>query len=411
MELLIIAIRNVFRNRRRSILNIIALTVGISIMFIATGWIRGYFTVLYDGIINAETGHIQLVHDRYIDESRRLPLDLNVGNYATLREELETIDRIKAATGRINFTMKLSNGRDSLRMMGRAIHPRHEQEVTVISEHIVEGSYLTEQEGVLIGAPAAEKLEIETGDTIFITARDRYGVENFIDAPVVGLYELGYPAADNHIVFMDLETARFLLSMENEVTKVVVKLEEGYAPEDVLPFVERAVENEKVAAFTWQKFAQTLVSAVKADMNGFIIMLIIIYLLILLGILNSMSMSVHERVREIGTLRAIGMKKRALFRMFILESFAVAVIASIAAFILGGAIALYIGTVGFDFAKYVPADMPIPFGNRFTADFRWYDFVFGIGVGTVTAVLGGLLPARRAARYPIAEAMGSANLG
>ena len=409
MELLRTAIRNVFRNRRRSVLNIIALTVGISIMFIATGWIRGYFTVLYDGIINAETGHIQLVHHRYIDESRRLPLDLNVGNYTTLREELETMDRIKAATGRINFTMKLSNGRDFIHMMGRAIHPRHEQEVTVVSDHIVEGSYLTEQEGVLVGAPVAEKLEIGPGDTIFITARDRYGVENFIDAPVAGLYELGYPAADNHIVFMDLETARFLLSMENEVTKVVVKLEEGYAPADVLPAImnriEKSGENKEVAAFPWQKFAQTLVSAVKADMNGFIIMLIIIYLLILLGILNSMSMSVYERVREIGTLRAIGMKRRALFRMFILESFAIAIIASIAAFILGGAIALYIGTVGFDFAQYVPADMPIPFGNRFTADFRWYDFVFGIGIGTVTAVLGGLLPARRAARYPIAEAM------
>ena len=138
-------------------------------------------------------------------------------------------------------------------------------------------------------------------------------------------------------------------------------------------------------------------------------MIVVIYILILLGILNSMSMSIHERIREVGTLRAIGMRACKVTRMFLAESTVIALIGAFFGLLFAGVFAFYLSTVGIDFSSYLPKDMPIPFGEHFTADYRWYDFVLGTLLGVVTAVIGGYPPSRRAAGTPISEAMGSSH--
>jgi putative ABC transport system permease protein len=260
-------------------------------------------------------------------------------------------------------------------------------------------------------------------------------VENFIDSTVVGIFNLAYPAIDENVIFTDLDTASGLLGLEDEVTHVVVKLEGRQAVEDRLEYLQTVFlpglpegryvsvpdENETAdrdsipadsghpAAYPWQEFAQTLVSAVQSDFGGFIMMIVVIYILILLGILNSMSMSIHERIREVGTLRAIGMRRPKVIRMFLAESTVIALIGAFIGLLIAALFALYLTKVGIDFSAYMPEDMPIPFGEHFTADYRWYDFVTGAFLGVVTAILGGYPPSRRAARTPITDAMGSSH--
>jgi len=437
MELFKIAIRNVFRNTRRTGLNVIALTIGISIMVICIGWVRGYFTVLFDGIIDFDTGHIQILHPGYQDEARRLPLDYTILQYEDIREQLSRIDGVTAVTGRIMSSVELSNGRDSVRIYAKGIDPRFEDEVTVLDTNLYRGKWIeSENGGVLIGKPLAEKLELQPGDTVYLKAWDKYSVENFIDTAVSGIFNLAYPAIDENVIFMDLDTAGELLSLNNEVSHLVVKLEGRqlvdkqleYLRKDFIPAMEagsfislpeddderaeylsKATQTDRPVAYPWQEFAQTLVSAVQADFGGFLMMIVVIYILILLGILNSMSMSIHERIREIGTLRAIGMGKPKVVRMFLAESTVIALIGSFFGLLISGAIALYLSRVGIDFSEYLPKEMPIPFGEQFKADYRWYDFLFGSGLGVLTAVLGALPPSRRAAVMPITDAMGSSH--
>ncbi len=443
MELFKVAVKNVFRNARRTVLNVIALTVGISIMVICIGWVRGYFTVLFDGIIDFDTGHIQILHPGYQAEARRLPLDYTVTRYEELREKISGLEGVRAVTGRIMSSVELSNGRSSIRVYAKGIDPRHEDDVTVLDTNLYGGEWLTPGEGgILLGKPLAEKLELEPGDTVYLKAWDRYSVENFIDSTVVGIFNLAYPAIDENVIFTDLETASGLLSLEDEVTHMVVKLEGRQAVEDRLEYLRsvflpglpegryisvpdeedvssstanRASEGDASAnselpdAYPWQEFAQTLVSAVQSDFGGFIMMIIVIYILILLGILNSMSMSIHERIREVGTLRAIGMRKPKVVHMFLAESTVIALIGAFIGLLIAALFALYLTKVGINFSAYVPENMPIPFGEQFTADYRWYDFVTGALLGVVTAILGGYPPSRRAARTPITDAMGSSH--
>jgi putative ABC transport system permease protein len=152
---------------------------------------------------------------------------------------------------------------------------------------------------------------------------------------------------------------------------------------------------------------EVIVSAVEADIASFSIIIAVLFLLIVIGILNSMSMAVHERTREIGTLRAIGMKRGQLTRLFLAEGVSVAAVGSLVGAALAGLVGIYFGIVGFDLSALAGTGLPIPFGERFTADFRVWDFLLGAAIGIVTATAGSLIPTRRASKIAIADALGS----
>lgn len=411
MELFRMGWRNLQRNRRRTILNVVALAIGIAIMVVSVAWVRGYFTSLFEGIIELDTGHAQVLHEEYREEQRRLPLDLTVTGYEALREELLAAETVLAATGRIAFSAQIGDGRRSTRMLGRAIEPEGEAAVTVLEEHVERGSYLTAGEGgVLLSEEMAGRMGAEPGDPIFITALDQSGAENFTETVLTGTFALGYPAIDENIFYIDLASAQRLLGMEGEVTHLVLELDSGPNVSGLIEPLRARVDEASGApleVYRWRTFVEVIVSAVEADIASFSIILAVLFLLIVIGILNSMSMAVHERTREIGTLRAIGMRQGQLTRLFLAEAVSVAVVGAAAGAVLAAVIGIYFGIVGFDLSALAGTGLPIPFGERFTADFRVWDYLIGAAVGIVTATAGSLIPTRRASKIEIADALGS----
>ena len=409
MDLFYTGFRNIFRNKRRSVINIIAMSIGIILMLLFLGWMRGYFTSLFATMINFETGHIQVLNEDYLEDEERMPLDINIADYKNLREELLTDPRIEEVTGRIDFTLSLSNGIESKFIIGRAIDPKMEAGITVIKNYVDSGNYLDIEPGILIGLPLAERLGLEVNDYAFITVFDKYSSRNFDEVKVVGIFNFGYPVMDDNLIFIDMNTADGLLDLDSDVTRLVIRLNKSGNIDPVLNSLNNSFkENDlNLKAYTWERFAEVVVSAVKMDGFSFLILMIICFVLIILGIINSMYMSVHERIREIGTLRAIGMKKKQLFYVFLSESICIAIISIIIGLIIGGMLAAYLQFVGFELKEIMPADIPIPFGDRFTADFKWYDFFITSLIGIVVAVIGSILPVRNATKITIAKAIGS----
>lgn len=431
--------RNVFRNRRRSALNIIAIAVSTWILVLGMGWVQGYHTYLYNAVIDFETGDLQILEEGYLDEALRNPLDLTVQSYAALRRLLSDVEGVLEAAGRVEASVELSNGRSSLRLLGRAIDPPAEAEVTVIDEFIAEGEYLDSEGGVLVGRPVADKLQLEPGDSVFLSAIDSAGRQNVMSLVVRGIFDFGYPAVDEQVFYLDLHSAYELLNLEDEVSRIAVRLEPGsrfgatagrlrtaLREAGRLAGVGEAAGAAGQAAgggsggtardatgdadsgliiYPWQRFAQTTVSAVKADTFSFAIMLAILFILIVLGILNSMSMSIHERTGEIATIRAIGIRRRGVVRLLLIESLSLSVIAGAVAVIASIPVAIWLDVGGVDIGKFMPEDLPIPFGSRFHADFRIWHYVAALGAASGTAILGTIIPARRAATVNMAAAL------
>lgn len=431
-ELAALSWRNVWRNRRRTTLNVIALSVGMGILVVSLGWIGGYHTYIYDTLRDFQTGEVQVMHPEWYAERTRLPVDLLVEDYVAVRERIARTEGVPsrggdgsgggergagtgengegpaAVTGRVLFSARVSTGRQGWRTAVTAIDPRYEPAVGVLGRFVTAGATPRElgssgERGVWIGRPVAETAEISVGDTLFLRAVNRHGVENLYDAPVAGIFEYGYPALDRQMVYLDLATATELLDLDGAVTHLVVRLASGVPVPSGVDAIAAAVPDLEVRP--WQDFARAAVTAVEQDTNSFIIMMAVLYLLIVIGILNSMSMSVHERTREIGTVRAIGMRGRSLLVMFALESVWQAVIAAAVAVVITAPVAMWLAVGGVDIASSMPETIPIPFGERFRADFAPWHYLFTAASGVLTALLGAVIPARRAARLTVAEAM------
>lgn len=413
MQTLGTAWRNVRRNRRRTVLNVAALTVGVLAMVVMFGWIEGYHTYVYGAIIDLDTGHVQVENAAYREQARRLPLDVTVPQYRAVQAALSARQEVIAAAGRIEFTLKLSSGARAAQLMGRAIDPAAEAEVTLIERAVVDGWYLEQRPGLLLSRALAGRFEVGPGDTMFVTAVDRYGVDNLLDVPVAGIFDYNYPAIDNNIVFFDLATARQLLRMGDEVTRVVVRLAERVEVGAGIGGIEGLLgefeaPSRRLAARSWREFARAAVIAVEQDSVTFQILVGIIYFLVLIGILNSMSMSVHERTSEIATLRAVGMKRGAVARLFLCEGLILGLIGFVVGVLLALPLVYYLGVVGLDIGQFMPEDFPAPFGELFFADFRPRHFVIALLTALGATGAASFLPARRAARLQIADAMRSA---
>ncbi|WP_020611899.1 ABC transporter permease [Sediminispirochaeta bajacaliforniensis] len=410
MDLIGIALRNVWRNKRRTILNLIALCLATSLMLLGLGWVEGYHTYVYGAMQNFETGEVQLIPPGYLKEERRMPLDLTLPDYHNLKQRLKSMPEVKEATGRIDFSLRLSNRKESVYLIGRAIDPESEAATTVLADYIDDGQYLSsKKEGILIGRELAKRMGVVPGDTLYIVAQDAYGSENFIDIKVAGIFHYGYPPIDKNIVFIDVHSAMSLLDMQDKVTRVVMRLAPGISPETGAAILRKAKLPGEV--HTWKSFAQATVSAVQTDTRSFFTMLVVLYILIVLGLLNSMSMSVHERTREIGTLRAIGMKKRDVVLLLLAESGWIALIAAMIAIVISFPMVWYLGSVGLDISAQMPDNIPVPFGQRFYADFRLLHFIIAVAIASFSAVLGTLRPARKAARLVVADAMRGGGIG
>ena len=412
MQTILLALRNVFRNLRRSILNILALTVGISILFLALGWIEGYNTYIFGTIIDTQTGHLQVLHEDYLDEQTRLPLDLLVRDYEATRSRIAELPEVESAAGRLDFSVQLSVRDLAVRLFARAMDPAHEPEVTSIRHAIQQGSFAPDEPGILLGQALAERLDVATGDTLFLTATDSNGGTNFVDVTLRGIYEFGFGEFDRGTVMLDLATAERLVLTHDEVSAIAVRLAPRVDLEQGRQAVSGAVAQDGHAASrtayetrTWRAFAQEIVSAIEADMASFTVLIVLIGILIVIGIVNSTSMSVHERTREIGTMRAIGMKRREVRRLFAAESLWIAGIAIVASAIISTPIALWLQISGVDIAGLIPEGFPLPIGDAFYADFRLRHALTALGLGVAASLFSSITAIRRASRVQIVDAL------
>lgn len=405
MYTLWLGFRNAMRNKRRSILIMIALIISYVVLVFGIGWVRGYFSTIFKNINDFDTGHIQVYHPDYLKEKPRVPMEYSIENYTKLREKLSKIKGLVSVSGRIDIPATLSYKGKKLYIMLRAIDPDYEKNITRIEKSIIQGSYLDKEPGLILGKGLAKKLGISSGEIIILSVRNRYRVDDIMPLKITGIFEFGYPVMDDNMAYADLKTIQQLTALNNSVINLVIKTEENADLNKTKEQIQNALSGTAYKAYPWQDFAKAMVQAVKTDSGSFFVFAIILLVLTGANIINAFSMSVQERMKELATLRAMGMRKNTLKNMILAESAALAVISSVAGFIISLWIVWTISTKGIDVAKYLPENIPMPFGRRFYGDYKWHDFISSGIFVVIISMIGSIIPARRAAGLIIADAM------
>lgn len=401
--LLRISSRNVLRNRRRSRITFLAVFFSVGVMIGVKGFFNGMQASIREATVLGQTGSLQVHRKGFLKSANALSLSLDLPADEGFLSRIRAVPGVKAATARIVFS-GMANANDiSGVAIFAAIDPRRELAVCPLRMEMVSAGKGLQDSGPTAGIltpELAKSLGLKLGRSAAILTHDRDGVMSALDIEFVGLYgQPGFPLRDKKIGFVPLALAQSLLRMEDRATEIAVSIENLDDAERMRPLLQAAVGAEYEVA-TWHDVASFIDDVVEGQ--NFVLSLIsaIFLCIALLGIVNTMLMSVQERTREIGTMMSIGVRRYQILSLFLLE----AALLGLAGGILGGAVGTglvsYLGQKGI--LLHIPG-MLAPLHIYPRVGLGYVLFVLSLSAGG--AALAALWPAIRASRLRPVQAL------
>jgi putative ABC transport system permease protein len=402
LNLVRIALRNVARNRRRSLLTGAAMVLGIGALVGVRGFTNGFYGVVIANMAEGRIGALSVHHPRYLTSQEQAPLELDLpGDEATLKS-ITSVPGVSGAAPRIAFTSAVSLNDETTFAQVLGVDPvRETATLTKAREMVIEGRPIEKAGECLLGTELAKTLKARLGDTITFLANDRDGVLNGSEAKLVGLIA-NKTAGDRRVAQLALGDADALLRMNGRVTEIVVSIQGPLEGEEILHTRDRlqAALGAQAKVSTWSEIANWLTDMILFQRIMYGVIGAVFVIVVLTGIANTMLMSVLERVREIGTMMALGVRRRQIVALFLTESAALGFCGGVVGAAVGSLVVFWLHQRGLDFP---PPGTSIPNIVRPTIGVGYN--LFAVALSTVGATLSAIYPAFRAAQLRPAEAL------
>lgn len=348
-----LAYKNLWRNRRRTLLTEISILFGVLVIIGSGNFINGMQRDWAQFEINSNTGAFQIEHRDYQDMRKSEPLQVTLENGTALVGKISKIPGVRAAYGKLNFSGMVSSGLKSTFFDGQAVDVAGQrQTLTQQRDLIVAGKPLVDGTGgVVLGADLASMLGIKIGDPVTIVVQTLHGGLNLTYGTLVGIKN-GRHFPSSTYLEMPLDDAQKLLRVHDRVSQVVVGVEDFDGIPALMQRVEAELRNEQSlgqAMFTLRGYP-ALIPIYSRAIPSFklisIVVGLVLFILVGGGIGNVMAMTVMERKREIGTLRAIGMEKDQVRRLFLAEGFIIGGIGATVGLLVANGLTLLIAAHG-----------------------------------------------------------------
>ncbi len=404
-KLLRMAWRNVWRNWRRTLIAVIAIGLGLMALIFLDGTIAGFQQAIFGNAVRLQGGNVQVHAPGYREKAKRLPL-LPLADAPAVVQAAQAQPQVIVASHRINTGGFVSGRKATLPVLISGIEPEQEAPVGLIAKNIAQGRYLTanDQDAVLIGKGMADRLKVGVGDRITLVGRATHEQMRRRTMTVVGIYNLGLPEAEKRMVYVSLAEAQALFDLRDQVTEVAVALESVGQEETVVTALRAALPGYEVAS--WQELNPEMNQSLEVDKQVMNIFGLIVLLIAGVGILNLMLMAVFERTREIGLLAAMGLKRREILMLFLLEGVLIGLLGALVGCVLGGVVVSVVGQSGIGFSGASEmGEMMALMGDRLYPKFQM-DLLIGRALTVaVIAALASLYPAWQASKREPAEAL------
>ena len=400
------AARNLARHRRRTVVNVVSVAVTTGILTFFMGYYRGsYEELLYDTVIDYQTSHAQVQTATFDDASPDTyakPANL-MTDWQPLLAKVRGVDGVVEAAPRLMLAGYAGDGYERYPLLIAGVDPRAEMEVGVAERSIVAGSDLGEPGSILVGQALAKLFSLEPGSRCVLQTWTAYGAPNVVDFTVSGIYKTGFGPLDRNTVFIRLDEAQVLADTGDAINKVFVLCSDTRTAEAAITPIRQIAQAAGYAAQPWTKYAEALLDHTSSETYFYYVFLVILFALSVSTIANTMYVSVFERTREIGSIRAIGWRRGEVFRLFLFESAAVGLIGAAVGCVLGGLASFGLAVFPLDL-RAMASELDVPFFEIKSTP-ALVDFVVAAAAGVVSAILAGITPARRATRVDIARAL------
>ena len=397
-----LAWRNLWRNHRRTIVMVSAISVGVWAMIFMTALMRGMVNDMVKDGIRSLPGEVQAHHPDFRD-------DPSVNNLLSMTDPeigdaFSTTD-IVAWSSRVKVPAVISSERESRGVTLLGVDPAQEQSIEAIGNDIVDGRRLNgaDDTGVVIGRKLAEKLETKVGKRIVLMSQDPRNEIADRGFRVVGLFKSQLVANEEALVFAGKTTVQKMLRIDGQVSEVAVTGDD-YRDVDALLAEVESLLGANAEVLPWQEL-NTYLGSMLNVMDGFVLVwMIVVFLALSFGLVNTLVMAVFERVREIGLMLALGMRPSSILGQIIVES----VFLLILGLAIGNALA-YLTIVplsdGIDISIFAEGMEMFGAASVLYPEIDVNDVILANVVVLTLGFLASLSPAWRASRYDPIEAI------
>lgn len=399
-----LAWRNLWRNHRRTIIMLGAISVGAWAMIFLTALTQGMVTDMVEDGLAVLPGHVQVHHPDYRD-------DPTVANLVPLPDsdlERRFADaELSAWSTRVKVPAVIMSERETRGVTLLGIDPQRELPFTFIDVEATEGRFLEspDDRGLLLGRKLVEELETGLGKRVVVMSQDLDNEVADRGFRVVGVFRAGRPAHEEAYVLIGKQTAQAFLGIGDSVSEAVAFGDDFRDVTAVRAAVDAAIgENSGAVVNDWPELDRYLGTTLAA-MDGFVLIwVIVIFLALSFGLVNTLMMAVFERVREIGVMLALGVKPAAILWQIVIESMLLLALG----LAIGNALAwLSVQPIrdGIDISIVAEGMEMMGASSRLVPDLRLQDVILANGVVLLLGFLASIVPAWRASRYEPVEAI------
>jgi ABC-type lipoprotein release transport system permease subunit len=313
-----IAWRNLWRNRRRTLITTASVFFGVWLAILMSSMQEGSYSNMIGNIVKFYSGYIQVQDQEYWDD--KTLYNAFEANHDLL-DSIHRVPGVQLANPRLESFALASSNEVTQPVMVVGIDPQTEDSLTGLSGRIREGRYLEASDhGTILGGDLARHLQVTTGDTLALLGQGYYGNTVAQLFPVRGILELSNPALNKQFAYLSLPAAQDYYSANGMLTSIAIMVG-NYS--DVKPVMEnlKSFILPPYTVMSWDEMQPELMQMIESDRAGGVVMIGILYMIIAFGILGTLMMMMAERRRELGVMVAVGMQKTRLAVILFWETF------------------------------------------------------------------------------------------
>jgi len=407
--LLAIAWRNLWRNKLRSSVIFVSIAVGIIGAVFSGGFMAGMADQRENAAIANEVSNIQIHNPKFLlnEEAKYM-----VPAAQQKVKEIEKIPQVKGVSLRLKVTGMASSANAGAGITIRGVNIGQELKVSDIKDHIIKGSFLAQNDKfpVVLGQKLSHKLDLGLGDKLIITLSDSAGTITSGAFNIVGIYKTSNTQFDESNVFVkksDLaKLVGYPVTAGNEIAiRLYSNLDTPMVVKELDKMMSGEIQSKKIIIQSWDQIQPLLKSMVEMMDYFSYLFLIIIMAALAFAIINTMLMAVMERTREIGMLMALGMNKRKIFNMILLETIFLSIIGAVVGVGLSILIVHYYATYGFDLSSSAAGLNAFGYSTRIFFRVSNEFYFISLVLVVIIAIISGISPALKALKLQPATAI------
>lgn len=389
-----LAYRNLFRNTRRTVLTALLISLSLTALIWTDGMIKGMISLMIDGITRTFQGQMQVHHQ---DFREAFDADLYIADTSEIEATLNAEPTVAAFAMRTMAGGMIASTRNTSGGMIVGVDPEQERALSKIATSMVEGEYFSNKaSNILIGDNLADLLEVKLGDRIVLTVAQVDGGDLSQGLfRLSGVFDLGIRELDSNLVFITIDKSRELLGMRHGVHEVAILFESPFDGTEATALQSRLSQNGN-EALNWIELNPAIGTMLEMVRYSTVMIGAVLFLLAALGIINSMFMSIYERIYEFGVALAIGTQPRQLVGLILTEAFLLAVFSVVLGALLGAVLNYLTSIYGIPMGEIEFEGMNM--SSMLRTQLSWDQFTLFPAVVILLTMIAALYPARFAAR-------------